>query len=128
MVGPRGQTAAKLAAEKMEAPFPVLADPGRQAYRAYGFTKSLWVIQQSGWILLDKEGVVRYAVRSTNPQNSLDEAELLNVLEEQGAGSGERRSGVERRVVDLPPAVFGKRDRRSGGGDRRSGKDNRERS
>ncbi len=85
MIGPRGQSAAKLAAEKMEAPFPVLADPGRQAYRAYGFTKSLWVIQKSGWILLDKNGVVRYARRSTNPQNSFDEAELLKVLGEQGA-------------------------------------------
>ncbi len=81
--GPRGQSAAKLAAEKMEAPFPVLADPARQAYRAYGFTKSLWVIQKSGWILLDKEGIVRYTCRSTNPQNSFDEAELLRVLEEQ---------------------------------------------
>ena len=80
VIGPRGQTAAKLAAEKMEAPFPVLADPGRQAYRAYGFTKSLWVIQQSGWILLDKEGIVRYAHRSTNPQNSLDEEDLLREL------------------------------------------------
>ena len=85
MIGPRGQSAAKLAAEKMEAPFPVLADPGRQAYRAYGFTKSLWVIQKSGWVLLDKEGIVRYTHRSTNPQNSLDEGELLDVLEEQGA-------------------------------------------
>ncbi len=89
VIGPRGQSAAKLAAEKMAAPFPVLADPGRQAYRAYGFAKSLWVIQQSGWILLDKEGIVRYVCRSTNPQNSFDEAELLRVLKEQGAGSGE---------------------------------------
>ena len=82
VIGPRGQTAAKLAAEKMEAPFPVLADPGRQAYRAYGFTKSLWVIQQSGSILLDKEGIVRYVRRSTNPQNSFDEAEMLKALRE----------------------------------------------
>ncbi len=89
VIGPRGQSAAKLAAEKMEAPFPVLADPARQAYRAYGFTKSLWVIQKSGWILLDKEGIVRYAHRSTNPQNSFDEGELLKALREQGAGSRE---------------------------------------
>ena len=80
VIGPRGQSAAKLAAEKMEAPFPVLADPGRQAYRAYGFTKSLWVIQKSGWILLDKEGIVWYTHRSTNPQNSFDEKELVSEL------------------------------------------------
>ena len=36
----------------------------------------------------------------------------------------ERRSGVERRTVDLVPGVLGKRDRRSGRG-RRSGTDRR---
>ena len=36
----------------------------------------------------------------------------------------ERRSGVERRVADIGPAVLGERDRRSGE-DRRSGKDRR---
>ena len=42
----------------------------------------------------------------------------------------QRRSGVERRVVHVVPAVFGKRDRRNGeerrgGTDRRSGADGR---
>jgi peroxiredoxin len=77
VIGPRGQTAAALAAKQLEAPFPVLADPVREAYRAYGFAKSLWVIQQSGWVLLDGDGVVRHVHRSTNPQNSFSEAELL---------------------------------------------------
>jgi peroxiredoxin len=80
-IGPRGQAAAALAAKKMGVPFPVLADPGRQVYRAYGFTKSLWIIQQSGTILIDREGVVRYEHRSTNPQKSLDEQALLRHLE-----------------------------------------------
>ncbi len=77
VIGPRGQTAAALAAKKLEAPFPVLADPAREAYRAYGFAKSLWVIQQSGWVLLDGDGIIRYVHRSTNPQNSFTEEELL---------------------------------------------------
>lgn len=80
-IGPRGEAAAALAAEKMGVPYPVLADPGRQAYRAYGFTKSLWIIQQSGTVLIDREGVVRYLRRSTNPQKSLDEQALLRHLE-----------------------------------------------
>ncbi len=80
-IGPRGQAAAVLAAEKMGVPFPVLADPGRQAYRAYGFTKSLWVIQQSGVVVIDREGVVRYVHRTTNPQKSLDEQALFRHLE-----------------------------------------------
>ena len=37
----------------------------------------------------------------------------------------QRRSGVERRVVDVVPRVLGKRDRRSGR-ERRSGKDRRQ--
>ncbi len=65
----------------MGVPFPVLADPGRQAYRPYGFTKSLWVIQQSGVVVIDREGVVQYVHRSTNPQKSLDEQALLGHLE-----------------------------------------------
>jgi peroxiredoxin len=80
-IGPRGQAAAALAAKKMGVPYPVLADPGRQAYRAYGFTKSLWIIRQSGTVLIDREGVVRYVHRSINPQNSLDEQALLRHLD-----------------------------------------------
>ncbi len=76
-IGPRGQSAAVLAAKQLEAPFPVLADPARHAYRAYGFTKSLWVIQQSGSVLVDREGVIRYVHRSTNPQQSFQEDEVL---------------------------------------------------
>ena len=81
VIGPRGRSAAALAAEKLGAPFPVLADPAREAYRSYGFAKSLWVIQQSGWVLLDGDGVIRYLHRSTNPQNSFSEEEVLREVE-----------------------------------------------
>lgn len=76
VVGPRGASAAALAATKLEAPYLILADPGRAAYRAYGFTKSLWVIQQSGWIVIDPSGIVRAVHRATDPRASL-EMELL---------------------------------------------------
>ena len=82
VVGPRGQSQAALAAEKMEAPFPVLADPMRQAYGIYGLTKSLWVIQRCGTILIDKSGVIQYVNRSTNPQNSLKEVALKAAVDE----------------------------------------------
>jgi len=39
------------------------------------------VIQQSGWVLLDGDGVVRYVHRSTNPQNSFSDADLLQEVE-----------------------------------------------
>ena len=85
VIGPRGQTAAALVARKLAAPFPVLADPARRAYRAYGFTKSLWVIQQSGWVLIDRDGIVRHISRNTNPKNSFDEDEVLRGVKRLGS-------------------------------------------
>lgn len=84
VIGPRGQSAAALIAREIEAPFPVLADPTRKSYRAYGFTKSLWVIQQSGVVVVDREGVVVYLDRNTNPQNSYAEEEILQELSKMG--------------------------------------------
>ena len=83
VIGPRGQAAAALTAQKLKAPFPVLADPIRRAYRAYGFVKSFWVILQSGAALIDREGVVRYMHRSVNPQNSFAKEEVLRMVERQ---------------------------------------------
>ena len=80
VIGPRGQSAAALIAREIEAPFPVLADPTRKSYRAYGFTKSLWVIQQSGVVVVDRDGVVVYLHRTVNPQNSFLEDEVLQAL------------------------------------------------
>ncbi len=83
VIGPRGQAAAALTAQKIEAPFPVLADPTRKVYRAYGFAKSVWIIQQSGAVLIDRDSVVRYLHRSVNPQNSFAEEEVLRMVERQ---------------------------------------------
>ncbi len=80
VIGPRGQSAAALIARKIEAPFPVLADPSRKSYRAYGFTKSFWVIQQSGVAVVDREGVVVYMHRTANPLNSFSKEEVLQAL------------------------------------------------
>ena len=63
----------------------MLADPARLAYRAYGFTKSLWIIQQSGWVLVDRDGIVRHISRNTNPQNSFDGDEALQRVKSLGS-------------------------------------------
>ena len=86
VIGPRGQSAAALAAKQFGSPFPVLADPTRGTYRLYGFTKSLWVIQKSGSVLVDRDGVVQYVHRSTNPQHSFVEAEVMRVVGQFRAG------------------------------------------
>lgn len=58
-------------------PFPVLADPDRSVYGSYGLNKALLFIQRSGTFLIDRPGIVRYIHQVTNPQASVDKAELL---------------------------------------------------
>ena len=60
-------------------PFPVLADPDRTVYRAYGLGKALG-IQQSGTFLIDGAGTVRYANRATVPLGALKEPALLAAI------------------------------------------------
>lgn len=64
-------------AERYKLPFPVLADRDRSVYRDYGFNKQLWVIQQSGTVLVDQDGVIRYLKQATNPYEALDREELM---------------------------------------------------
>ena len=90
MIGPRGQSAASLTSQEIEAPFPILADPTRVAYRAYGFAKSLWIIQQSGTVIVDREGIVRYVHQSTNPQNGFQEEDVLEAVAEIGGKTAGR--------------------------------------
>ena len=44
-------------------PFPLLADPRREAYRRYEVGRSLWSLgQRPGLYLIDRAGVVQYAL------------------------------------------------------------------
>jgi peroxiredoxin len=63
-------------------PFPVLIDPERTVYQSYGLHKILIAIQRSGTFLIDKQGIVRYIHQATNPQASVDEAELMREVEQ----------------------------------------------
>ena len=62
-------------------PFPVLADKDRSVYALYGLDKALLVVQRSASFLIDRQGVVQYVRRATNPSASLDEAELMREVE-----------------------------------------------
>lgn len=73
-------TATQIAAT-FKTPFPVVADPNREAYRAFGFSKTALVIQQSGTVVVDMERRVHYLNRTTNPQTSLKRADLTGALE-----------------------------------------------
>lgn len=72
--------AAAKVAERYKLPFPVLADHDRSVYRDYGFNKQLWIVQQSGTVLVDKGGTIRYQKQATNPVEALNKQELLEAV------------------------------------------------
>ena len=69
-------------AESLHTPFPVLADPDRDVYRHFGLEKALLVVQRTASVVVDRQGVIRYIKRATNPMTWLQESrELLAFVE-----------------------------------------------
>ena len=81
MIGGGSQKSAQWVAKMLKLPFPVLADPDRAVYRRYGLDKVLLIIQRTATILVDKQGMVRYLHRATNPQAALEMEELRREIE-----------------------------------------------
>ncbi len=80
--GPGGREKARRHARLIRAPYPVLADPAREVFRAYGYTRRIVsTIQQSGTVLVDRAGLVRYQRRATNPLGALSLPELEAAVE-----------------------------------------------
>jgi len=76
---------AKVYAESLHAPFPVLADPDREVYRKFGLEKTMLVIQRTASVIIDRHGIVRYIKRVTNPMTWLQEsAELVENVKKIG--------------------------------------------
>ncbi len=61
-------------------PFPVLADPERSVYAAYGLDRALHVIQRSATVLIDTQGIICYLNRTTLPFDALNEAAVMAAL------------------------------------------------
>ena len=96
-IAPGGPRMAKSVAASLKLPYPLLYDPKAEVFARFGFEKRLFVIQQSGTVLVDRSGVVRYVRRTANPLASLDLTELreqLTALARPGAptddGGGRR--------------------------------------
>lgn len=68
---------AKKYADILKLPFPVLSDPGREVYRTYELEKYFMLIQRTASIVVDRDGVVRYLKRTTNPMTWLQESREL---------------------------------------------------
>jgi peroxiredoxin Q/BCP len=63
--------------ESLHTPFPVLADPERDVYKVFGLEKAMLVIQRTASVVVDREGVIRYIKRATNPMTWLQESQEL---------------------------------------------------
>ncbi|OGN95250.1 MAG: hypothetical protein A2Z71_07280 [Chloroflexi bacterium RBG_13_50_21] len=73
-------------AEILHLPFPVLADPGRKVYHQYGLEKALVVIQRTASVIIDCNGIIRYAKIATNPMTWLQEShEVLSFVKSLAA-------------------------------------------
>lgn len=81
VIGGGTAMAARMAARLLRLPFPVLHDPDRTVYRAYGFERKLGMIQQSGTVVVDREGILRYRTAGVNPFDALDRTALLAALD-----------------------------------------------
>jgi peroxiredoxin len=82
ILGDTLERAAKYA-ENLHSPFPVLADPERQVYREFGLDKALIVIQRTASVVVDREGMIQYLKRATNPNQWLQESrELLKIVQQ----------------------------------------------
>lgn len=80
VLGPGPLARARRYARLIRAPFPVLADPAREAFRAYGLRRRALRIQMSGAGLVDRDGALVYMRRATNPLFALDLDELLREI------------------------------------------------
>jgi peroxiredoxin len=66
---------------KKGVPFPVVVGKDGTAHAEAGLLRKVFgAIQQSGGVLLDKNGTVRYAHVSTNPGASYNKAELATAI------------------------------------------------
>lgn len=62
---------------KRHVPFAVAVGADADPYAAIGLMKKVFgAVQQSGGVLIDRDGIVRYAHGTTNPSSSYDEAAL----------------------------------------------------
>src|SRR5688572_14926571 len=81
IIGGGAAVRAQTMTNNLRLPFPVLSDPDHAVYGRYSLTKKLVMIQQSGTVLIDQQGVIRYIKRFTNPQAWMGSGEIARLLE-----------------------------------------------
>lgn len=70
----------------LQVPFPILADPTEAVYHRFGLHKTLLLIQRTASVIVDRQGIIRYLKRATNPMTWLQESkELVQVVRQLGS-------------------------------------------
>ena len=73
-------------ARTLKLPFPALADAHRAVYHQFDLERAFIVIQRTAEVIVDKDGVIRYLKRVTNPLVWLQESsELLQAAQHLAA-------------------------------------------
>lgn len=77
LIGGGSAEQAKKSADRYKLAYPVLADKARSVFGAYGYDKSMLVLQKSGITLIDADGKIAYQTIASNPSQGLDREGLL---------------------------------------------------
>jgi len=87
VIGGGTETDASKMAQRIKAPFPILADRERSVYDRYGVDKALQIIQRSAAFVVDVDGRVSYAHRSTNPAAGLNLPDILEQVRQSSTAT-----------------------------------------
>ena len=88
LVTPGDAQRAKAYAGSLTLPFPVLADAGREVYRLYGLDRmALGLIQRSEILVINRDGVIRFAQGHGLPTTVPDAVEVLEAVKSAKVGA-----------------------------------------
>jgi peroxiredoxin len=80
VIGPGSQQQADRLRRRLGVALPILGDPTGAALDALGLTRVLGPLRASGAVVVDREGRVRYALRTANPSAALRLPAILQAL------------------------------------------------
>ncbi|MCI0435498.1 MAG: peroxiredoxin family protein [Gemmatimonadetes bacterium] len=84
IIGSGVKAMAHVAARMLGSLYPLLYDPDRSVYRAWGLEKRLGLVQRSGTFVVDVEAIVRFAHIVTNPVDALPSRAVKAMVQELG--------------------------------------------
>lgn len=80
VIGGGTRLGARLATRWLRLPYPVLHDPERAVYEAYGSKRLLGIYQQSGTVVVDADGNIILERITSNPRRALPMDDILQAL------------------------------------------------